>query len=199
MKMSDADETNGGLVEHIANTLATVEVSTDLAERVKHAFASTQDDVPGFQANVVMNALIFAAEMMEKHGIDEESTMRVTAGLLQAASAILVRSAKRNVGEELCPARFAIVAYWQAEEALKGPEWSSEDEQTFRPGARLRQDWSEAMLRVKREDIAKLDADHAIRVECIARTFRNAFEADGEHAAIAFDLVAAERAARGGT
>lgn len=47
-----------------------------------------------------------------------------------------------------------------------------------------------------KEEIAKLPEDSQIRIEAIARTFRNCLEVDPGHAGMAMALVGAEQAAK---
>lgn len=205
--MARAGRADGGCVKSNAEIVADMHSIVDAAappemvERMTAAATACHAELQAFRMNVLVLCAMHGEETMRDHGIDRDSMMRITANELIHAAAFVIRSTKRYCGDEISPARFALVAYTIADQVLEVSWPESGDRMALEdlapPDGSIRQAVHEDRLQVVRARIKALGDDNAIRVECIARSLRNLLEAAGDHAKVALDLVCEERGVAG--
>lgn len=186
---------NEEIVAHIARTIDQAAPTPEQLEGLTKARNCSRQFSEPYRLNLLLLSVLYAQDTMRAHpDVRKETMLRLAAYELMVTSAFIIRSLKRGAGEELCPARFALVAYDQARQILQRP-WASKNdviEVSEELGSDIRKSVAEDRLQEIREQILALPGDEAIHVECVAQTLRNILDA-GRLANLAFDLVDAER------
>jgi hypothetical protein len=184
------------IVAHIAEAISHAAPTVEQATEMQDTLLLTEERAKGFRVQLLTLCVAHAERCRKEHpSISKPTMLRTVASDLIHTAAFVVRSFKRMQSEELCPARFAIVAYSNAASTL-AREWGAHHPSETPFGEPL--SLAQLHLETVRESVADLESDEAIHVECIARTLRNILST-GELAHKAFTLVDAERLAKEAT
>ncbi len=93
-----------------------------LFEQMTAVNQAAADRIERFRFNSLYLAGVCCEDIMAEHpGLEKDAALRVIANQYLFIGAFLVRSLKRRAGNELSPARFALVAYGAAETVLAQP------------------------------------------------------------------------------
>jgi hypothetical protein len=124
-KMNEIPEDLLTMMQDLHAVLHTMSTPDDMLERINTAMEATKQDHPQFRLKLLMMSGLFIDDaMVDTPTLDKDSLIRIVANEFLMISAFLVRALKKRIGEEISPARFAVVAYTIANQ-VKEPEWNA--------------------------------------------------------------------------
>lgn len=114
------------MVDAIVDALPASSTPEALHERMKAAAASAKKHLHNARWKALLSAGLCVEDALgEDPGVDRDALLRLIANEFIYVAAFFVRALKRRAGEEISPARFALVAYGIAEAYAKEP-WPEE-------------------------------------------------------------------------